>query len=55
MTFANPEHLGETRRAAPLAGGLSGPMLGRAVGDAFVSRDVDAAAVTAFLASEGAQ
>ncbi|HWQ87007.1 HAD-IC family P-type ATPase [Brevundimonas sp.] len=39
MTFTNPEHLGETRRAAPLAGGLSGPMLGRAVGDAFVKLD----------------
>ncbi|WP_332640014.1 potassium-transporting ATPase subunit KdpB [Brevundimonas sp.] len=39
MTFANPEHLGETRRAVPLAGGLSGPMLGRAVGDAFVKLD----------------
>jgi K+-transporting ATPase ATPase B chain len=35
MTLANPEHLGETRRAAP----LSGPMLGRAVGDAFVKLD----------------
>ena len=39
MTFANPEHPGETRRAAPLAGGLSGPMLGRALGDAFVKLD----------------
>ncbi|MBX3477673.1 MAG: potassium-transporting ATPase subunit KdpB [Brevundimonas sp.] len=39
MTFANPEHLGEARRAAPLAGGLSGPLLGRAVGDAFVKLD----------------
>ncbi|MGV9009228.1 potassium-transporting ATPase subunit KdpB [Brevundimonas sp.] len=36
MTFANPENPAEPRRAAPLAGGLSGPMLGRAVGDAFV-------------------
>ncbi len=39
MTLANPEHMGGTRRAAPLAGGLSGPMLGRAVGDAFVKLD----------------
>lgn len=39
MTFANPEHPGEARRAAPLAGGLSGAMLGRAVGDAFVKLD----------------
>lgn len=39
MTFANPEPLGETRRAAPRAGGLSGPMLGRAIGDAFVKLD----------------
>ncbi len=39
MTFANLEHQGETRRAAPLAGGLSGPMLGRALGDAFVKLD----------------
>ena len=39
MTFANPEHPGDTRRAAPLAGGLSGPMLGRAVGDAFAKLD----------------
>jgi K+-transporting ATPase ATPase B chain len=31
--------MGGTRRAAPLAGGLSGPMLGRAVGDAFVKLD----------------
>lgn len=39
MTLANPDHLVGTRRAAPLAGGLSGPMLGRAVGDAFVKLD----------------
>lgn len=39
MTFANPELSGEPSRAAPLAGGLSGPLLGRALGDAFVKLD----------------
>ncbi|QQQ17253.1 potassium-transporting ATPase subunit KdpB [Brevundimonas vitis] len=39
MTFANPELPGEPARAAPLAGGLSGPLLGRALGDAFVKLD----------------
>lgn len=39
MTFANPELPGEPARAAPLAGGLSGPLLGRALGDALVKLD----------------
>ncbi|AQR63048.1 potassium-transporting ATPase subunit B [Brevundimonas sp. LM2] len=39
MTFANPDLSGEPSRAAPLAGGLSGPLLGRALGDAFVKLD----------------
>ena len=37
MTFANPEDLsGDRRRPSTLAGGLTGAMIGRAVGDAFV-------------------
>lgn len=35
MTLANPEHLGEARRAAPIVGGLTGAMIGRTLGDAF--------------------
>jgi K+-transporting ATPase ATPase B chain len=39
MTFANPEMPGGKTRPAPLAGGLNGAMLGRALGDAFVKLD----------------
>jgi len=39
MTFANFENMGDPVRSAPLAGGLSSAMLGRAVGDAFVKLD----------------
>ena len=39
MTFANPELPGGKTRPAPLAGGLNGAMLGRALGDAFVKLD----------------
>ncbi|MBB5747647.1 potassium-transporting ATPase subunit KdpB [Brevundimonas variabilis] len=39
MTFANPELPGDPRPSAPLAGGLSGPLLGRAIGDAVVKLD----------------
>jgi len=39
MTFANPEMPGGRTRSAPLAGGLNGAMLGRALGDAFVKLD----------------
>ena len=39
MTFANPELPGGKARPAPLAGGLNGAMLGRALGDAFVKLD----------------
>ncbi|HWW11762.1 MAG TPA: HAD-IC family P-type ATPase, partial [Brevundimonas sp.] len=39
MTFANPEMPGGKTRSAPLAGGLNGAMLGRALGDAFVKLD----------------
>lgn len=39
MTLANPELPGGKTRPAPLAGGLNGAMLGRALGDAFIKLD----------------
>jgi len=39
MTFANPELPGGKTRPAPLAGGLNGAMLGRALGDAALKLD----------------